>query len=462
MRRLKIFIINTIILVITSVFIRTISIFFDIYIANTIGSEGIGLFNLIMSVYFLAITIASSGINLASTRIVSEEIALNKQTGAKIAISKCIKYSTFFGLLSAFILILLAPFICHNFLHDKIRADLLYIIAVSLPFSSIASSITGYFIGIKKVSKNSSYEIFNTFLKIIITFLLIKTISPSNIEFSCFILVVSNTISEIISFAFLYILYIIDLKHLKTNRLSSNGYLIKILRISLPVAITSYIRSGLSTIKHLLIPMRLEKHGLTCDQAISSYGLINGMAMPLLMFPGLIINSVSSLLIPEFSRYNAKKDFNKMREVINTMFSLSIIFSTFVVIVYILFHDIISQFTYGNLEIANYLLMLSPLMLFMYLDHIVDAILKGIDKQVSVMYCNIIDLFMSIFLIYTLIPVYGINAYIFILYFSEIFNFSISLLQLRKATGFSFNLKNGIKSAFLAVLKNKRKKLYSK
>ena len=96
MRRLKVFIINTMILVITSIFIRTISMFFDIYIANQVGSEGIGLFNLIMAVYLFAITIANSGIGLASTRLVAEELATNNQFGAKIAIKKCLSYYIIF------------------------------------------------------------------------------------------------------------------------------------------------------------------------------------------------------------------------------------------------------------------------------------------------------------------------------------------------------------------------------
>ena len=446
MQRLKLFIVNTVILVITSVVIRTISIFFDIYIANKIGSEGIGLFNLIMSVYLFAITVANSGIGLASTRIVAEEMALNRQNGAKIAIAKCLSYSIIFGIMAAVLLILLAPFICNYFLHGKIQTKALYIIAISLPFSSMASSLNGYFVGVKKVSKNSFYDIFNLIIKIGATFALINFISPQNIELACLNLVLANTIAEITSFIYLYVLYRIDRKKIKNTRISDSNYLARVLKISIPVAITSYIRSGLSTIKHLLIPLRLEKYGMTCDQALSTYGMVNGMAMPLLLFPGLIINSVSSLLIPEFARYHAKSDYKRMNEVINSMFLLSISFSIIVVIIYLLFHDELTQFTYGNIEIANYLLLLAPLMFFMYLDHIVDAILKGIDEQVGVMYCNIIDLFMSIFLIYTLLPVYGINGYIFILYFSEIFNFTISVSQLRTATNFSFNLKVGLQS----------------
>ena len=142
-----------------------------------------------------------------------------------------------------------------------------------------------------------------------------------------------------------------------------------------------------------------------------------------------------------------------MHKVINSILSLSIVFSLVVIIIYLFFHDILANITYGNLEIANYLLILSPLMFFIYLDHIIDAILKGIDAQIGVMYCNILDLFMSIFLIYTLLPVYGILGYIFILYFSEIFNFTISFLQLKKATNFKFNFKFGLHSSIYTILK---------
>lgn len=455
MRRLKLFIVNTFILAITSLIIRSVSMLFDIYIANTINSEGVGLFNLVMSVYFFAMTVANSGIGLASTRVVAEELAIDSKTGAKIAMKKCLRYSIVFGIFAGVLLFLFAPFIVDNLLHNKISKTALYIIAVSLPFSSMATSLNGYFIGVKRISKNSFYDIFNLLFKILCTVLLFKFVSPTNIELSCIILILSNTISEILSFFYLYLLYKLDLRKLQDTRISLDNYLQRILKISMPIAITSYIRSGLSTIKNLLIPLRLEKHGMSCDAALSSYGMISGMVMPLLLFPGLIINSVSSLLIPEFARYNTKKDFKRMNEVINSTFSLSIVFSIIVVGIYILFYDKIANFTYHDLEIAKYLLLLTPLSFLMYLDHIVDAILKGIDKQVGVMYCNIVDLFLSIFLIYTLLPLYGINGYILILYISEIFNFSISIYQLYKATHFSLDIS---KRPFFFFQHNKKSK----
>ena len=90
MKRIKKFFINTIILVFSSVLLRLIAMFFNIYITNKIGEEALGVFQLIMSVYLFAITFACSGINIASTKIIAEELAIGNKTSIKKITSKCI------------------------------------------------------------------------------------------------------------------------------------------------------------------------------------------------------------------------------------------------------------------------------------------------------------------------------------------------------------------------------------
>ena len=72
------------------------------------------------------------------------------------------------------------------------------------------------------------------------------------------------------------------------------------------------------------------------------------------------------------------------------------------------------------------------MIILIYLDNVIDCMLKGLDEHVNVMICNIADLFLSTTLIYFLLPLYGINGYILVIYISEIFNFSISLFLLHK------------------------------
>ena len=166
MSRIKLFLFNTVILTVTSILIRAIDMFFSVYVANKIGSEGSGLFELIMSIYLFATTVANAGISLAATRIVAEEFDANGSLGITIAMRKCIFYSLFFGILSAVILFVCSPFLVSNLLANKISVRPLYILAISLPFVSITTSLSGYFSGVRKVSKSSCVKVSSLFIRV--------------------------------------------------------------------------------------------------------------------------------------------------------------------------------------------------------------------------------------------------------------------------------------------------------
>ncbi len=292
-------------------------------------------------------------------------------------------------------------------------------------------------------------------MQVILTCLFLYIFPSSNLSVVCTYLVLANTVSCIFEFILTYIFYLIDSRRFFIRSVSDEGYLKKILRIALPVAVTSYIRSGLSTLKQLLIPFSLERYSASCDEALSQYGLINGMTMPLLMFPCIIITSCAGLLIPEFARYNLKKDFNRMNEVTGFIFKFTSFFSICVIGIFLTFTEEICFLFYNNLDIASFLGLLSPLVILIYLDKIIDAMLRGLDKQVGVMFCNIVDLISTIVLIYTIVPVFGIYGYIAIIAISELLNFTISLIQLYKATHFKFDFLSYVIQPFIMVILTK-------
>lgn len=365
---------------------------------------------------------------------------------------KCLTYSLFFGVLSAILLSLFANILCIHLLHNKVPSYLFYIISISLPFISMSSALNGYFTALRKNGKNAIARIFEQFIKIFSTAFLLSLFMPSGLEYACLSLVLGEAISEIMSFLFVFILYTIEKKKYTIKDSTNINYMKSIFKITLPVSITSYVRSGLASLKQLLIPLRLEKFGMDCNTAISTYGLINGMTMPVLMFPEVIINSFSGLLVPEFTYYYTKHNFNRISEIISKIFRITLLFSIGTIGFFIFYSNNISLLIYNNLDIAIYLKILAPLLLFMYLDSIVDNILKGLNQQLSVMKCNILDLFVSITCIYILLPIWGLNGYIFIIFLSEILNSSISILQLKQITHFGFDFRNWIIKPFIGVV----------
>lgn len=444
LRRIKVFLFNGILLTITSLIIRAIAMFFNVYISNKIGSEAIGIYQLIISVYLFSITIANSGIHLATTRIISEQEAIGVDSNIKSAMKKCLKYSFTTGFIACFLLFTFSPFITSTFLHNKISDIPLKVLAISLPFLSTSSCMNGYFAALRKVKKTVFYQLFEEFVKIIIVTILINSIMPEGLEYACISLVLGSCISEILSSLVLFVLFLKDRNYLHSASDRNTNYTKQILRIALPISFTSYIRSGLSTFQQLIIPIQLEKSGLSCEESLSKYGIINGMVMPLIMFPCSLISSFSGLLIPEFSFMNAKHEIKKMNFALSKILKYCFIFSFLVMGFFCCFAKDLNNFIYPNINISSYIRILCPLIVLMYVDNIVDNILKGLDKQLSVMGINIIDLTTSLCFIYFLLPYQGINGYIIVLFISEFLNGFLSLRLLIKQTKLKIDLTNWI------------------
>lgn len=408
--------------------------FFNIFISNTIGEEAIGLFSLIMSVYTFGITLASAGINISATRVVAEELACKNEVGAKKAARRCIFFSLIFSICASLIFFIFADFITIHCLHNRISKNVIYLICIALPFISMSSAINGYFTAVRRVYKNAFAKFFEEFVKITCTAILLKSFMPDGIDYACYALIFADVISEITSFLHLYILYIRDKRGslIESRYKDLDSYNRRILRIAVPVALTSYLRSGLSTIKQLIIPSSLQKSGMNSSNSLIAYGIVNGMTMPIIMFPVSLITSFSILLIPEFSRYYTQEKYQKIKSVSSFLLICTFIFSVIVAIFIFVFSDELSNLIYHKTEIAKYLRLLSPLIIIMYLDIVIDSILKGLDAQVDVMVVNIFDCLISIAFIYFLVPILGFSGYIISIFISEVIDFSLSGHRLLK------------------------------
>ena len=439
LKRFYVFLLNGLLLTATAFLMKLVGFSFSIYISKKIGAEALGVFGLIMSVYLFFITFATSGINLSVTRIVVEETAFCQNANTKIALRKCFAYSLFFGVLAGLILIFFAKPITQYFVHNQVPFYLFYFIGISLPFISLSSCFNGYFTALRKNGKNATCRIFEQLLKMFATTYCLSLFLPSSLVYGCLALVLGEMISEIGSCFFSFVLYHLETRKHTIKQNTHQNYYKKIASISLPVAITSYLRSGLSSLKQILIPTYLGKSGLSFKSAISHYGMISGMVMPILLFPDVFISSFSALVVPEYAYFDTKKSYPRIAYLTGRIFRISFLFSFAVFGIFFFYAKEISFAVYQNFDIAHYLKILSPLVIFMYLDGIIDHILKGLGKQMSVMKCNILDLFTSIIFIGTFLPLWGLNGYLVVIYISELLNFSISFYQLKKATSFGIN-----------------------
>lgn len=409
---------------------------FGLYVSNKIGSEGVGTFSLVMSVYMFVVTMATSGLSLACTCIVSEQFAKKNFFDGLKAVKSSIVFATILGFSTSILVLIFSNIISKIWLKSIISSIPIYLISIGLPFISVSSVLNGYFSAVRKGYKSAISQVFELIIKIIITVTLLNLYVSKNIESIIICLILADVISEICSCTLLFILYKRDSIKYCRRTITNITFKRKIFKIAFPVSITSYIRSGLSTLKQFIIPSRLMLYGFTYAMALSEYGKINGMTMAVLTFPNVFIMSFSNLLIPEFSSLIAKQYKKRILEVCKKVFFVTSIFSIFLSIIFYLLADTISLLVFNNLDCAKYIKILSPIVLFIYTDNVLDSMLKGLNKQFGVMVCNIMDLILTICILYFTLPFLGITGYLFAIMISEIFNFIVSFIHLYKATDF--------------------------
>ncbi len=176
------------------------------------------------------------------------------------------------------------------------------------------------------------------------------------------------------------------------------------------------------------------------------------MTMSVLLFPNVLFTSFSRLLIPEFTSLMTKNYKKRILEICKKAFFTISIFSILMFIIFFSFSNEISLILFKNLECSKYIKVLSPLILFIYLDNIIDNVLKSLNKQFEVMFCNILDLLLTISILYFLVPSFGLMGYLLSIVISEGFNFAVSYFQLYKAIGLKITLSIVIFGLFFIFL----------
>lgn len=454
MKLVKRFAVNTLVLVITSVFMRLVSMLFNVWLTKNIGTAAMGLFSLVLSVYSLGVTLASSGINLACMNLVSQELAVDSFSGAASAVKKCLLYSLLFGISAFLILFFSAEFISLNWLCDIRCVSSLKLLSFALPFISLSSALCGYFSAVRRVIKNAVTNILEQFLRIFITVSFFSLFSKNGVEGAMISISVGLIASELVAFFVSFALYLADIKAHKNKSKTppSSKITLRLLKMSLPVAVSAYARSALLTLEDILIPSRLSQSGMDRQASLSAYGIITGMVFPVIFFPLAFLSASSSLLIPELARCKARGEKKRINYIVNRYFRFGIIFSVGVSGILIYYSDMLGMLIYDRAEAGVYIKVFASLIPVSYLDNTTDAMLKGLGEQFSSMKYNIIDALSGVILVYFLLPPLGVRGYILTVFVCEVLNFSLSLSRLSRVSELSFKPFGWLVSPLLGII----------
>lgn len=454
MKSHRTFIYNAFVLLSVTLVMRTVGMYFSVYLSNRIGAEAMGVYSLIGSVYGFGVTLATSGINLATTRLISEATGIDADAHRRRTMRCCLGYALLFSTVAATALVALSGVISYRWLGDARCQRPLAILAVSLPPIALSSCLNGYFTARRQVIKNSLTVFIEQGVRIFLTIILLTRLLPASVESACIALALGSLMAELFSLVALSLLYLFGSRRERcATDIQTSPILPSLLAISLPVAFSSYVRSGLLTLEHALIPVSLRRYGVSAETSLALYGALHGMAMPVVLFPALFITSFAGLLVPELAESRSQGTTAHSQRIIRTTLRLSGMFSIGVSGIMLCFARPLGALLYpASPDTGAFIAMMSPLIPAMYIDTMADVMLKGIGEQLYSMIVNIADALLSVILVVLLLPRMGIYGYVLVIYIGEVLNFALSIGRLIAVGRVRLDIVNWFGKPVLAIL----------
>ena len=416
-----------------SLLMRCIGLSYQVWLAGRIGASGIGLWQLVLSVSSLAATLAISGIRFTATRLISEVLG-SRNAGPEEAVKRCLIYALCFGCAAFALLYFGAEAIGFIWVGDARTVRSLRIIAFTMPMISLSCVLNGYFVACGQAGKSAAVQVVEQLSGVGCVILLLSRVGNAELELCCAAVSRGNLIADAVSLLLVSVLYLLDRR--KRERMSAPARLTgRMLRIAVPLAFSAYARVGLTTLENLLVPRKLRAAGFSADSALSGYGTITGMVFPIIGFPSCLLSAVAELTVPELTRAQVQGRETRIRSVTGRLLRSALGFSLLVAAGLFLLSEPLGRWIYHSDAVGRYIRIFAPLIPAMYMDIVTDGCLKGLGQMLWSMGFNVAEAVIGVVLVCVILPRYGLGGYIFVLYFCELFNFSLSILRLKKVAG---------------------------
>ncbi len=448
MKRNNPFITGTIILTLTGLLSRLIGFFYRIYLSRLFGEEGMGVYQLLSPVLSLTFSVTAAGLQTAISKYVAGEAAAKNYKASFRVLMTGLFLSILLSLPCTGIMLRFSELIAARFLLEPRTASMLRIIALSVPLGAVHSCINGYFYGVKKAGIPAATQLIEQFFRVACVFLASYTAglkgSAPTINVAVVGLVVGEFGAMVVSIAAVYLRFcqLSSTKGIRRNAAKAlrpaAAYLsvtAKLLALSVPLSLTRIVINLLQSVEAVYIPSMLQAYGYDSATALSVYGVLTGMALPLIFFPNALTGSISLMLLPVVSEADAAGNMAAVKRAARKTVYSCLSLGGICTLGFLLLGRPVGQLLFHSELAGIFICSLSFICPFLYLCATLTSILHGLGKAGSIFFVNVSSLLLRLAFVFWLLPRFGIDSYIAGMLLSQIYSAGFLLLLLKKTVG---------------------------
>lgn len=420
---------GTFILTATGFLSRFIGFFYRMFLSHEFGAEGVGLYQLVFPVLAFCISLTSSGIQTAISKTVSEKNSHSTNGTAEDILFSGMALTLIPSFILTYVLQRNAHTIAVYLLGDVRCTSLIVLSSYILPFSSIHSCICGYYYGKKQASPPAMSQLFEQFVRVLSVYIICIICQKKQISYDISIAIAGLVIGEIASAFFC----IHSLKS-KPHRIRTwKTYWKILLPFSLPLTGNRVLINLLQGMEAISIPKQLMQFGLSTSSALSTYGVLTGMALPCILFPSAITSSISIMLLPTVAEIRATGHSETLQTLIRRIAGSCLLMGGICTLFFTVGGNFLGRVLFSSSLAGNFLSTLGWMCPFLYTNATLLSVINGLGNSGRTFLINTSSLLIRIASVFFLIPHFGIIGYLWGLLASQILVTMLCIWHLKKS-----------------------------
>lgn len=433
---------GTIILTITGFASRFIGFFYRIFLSRVFGAEGMGLYQLTSPVLALTFSITVSGMQTAISKYVASETSTRDYRSSFRTLLTGFGISMLLSAVCTAYIYIFSDTIAEKLLFEPRTAPLLRIISLSIPMATVHSCINGYFYGIRKTAVPSLTQLAEQIVRVGSVYFIYAIYranghSPT-ISFAVIGLVIGEGASMLVSLTAIYCRFyslsaskqLISQIKMPVSSFRQNAG--RLLSLAVPLSLNRTLINFLQSIEAIYIPQCLLRYGYDNAKALSVYGVLTGMALPLILFPSAITNSISVLLLPIVSEADSTGNQGTIRKAVRKSIQYCLLLGFLCTAFFLCFGRLAGTLLYHSSLAGSFILTLSFICPFLYIASTLNSILNGLGKTAQTFAFSMLSLLFRLLFVFYAIPLFGIQGYLWGLLASQLLQTMLCILAVRK------------------------------
>ena len=295
---------GTLLLTGTGIVSQFLGFVYRILLSRLIGAEIMGLYQLVMPVYSVLLSLTAVGLTSAVSNLSSQYHARGRRAAAAQVLRRCLLlFFLLFAAVAGAVALLSDPISVYLLGDARTRLGLLLLLPCLL-LTGVENLHKHFFYGAGCVRPPALVELCEQFIRTGAVLGLLVLFLPQNPERTVGLIVLGMTICEVFSAAALFLLV---RRHLLQSgepggpREEGRRLTRRIASITVPIGLTSLLGNLMGAATSVLIPQRLVQAGAQVSQAMEAFGVLCGMTLPMLSLPTAFIGALGLVLVPKLA-----------------------------------------------------------------------------------------------------------------------------------------------------------------